>query len=64
MVLSVSLSLATLAIAASSAVATSITARNCVDLVVPVTAFANNTKYDIVRVDSNIDAVEFTRDRE
>ncbi|KAH8893669.1 alpha/beta-hydrolase [Thozetella sp. PMI_491] len=56
--------IAALALTATLALASGIPARNCVDLVVPVTVAANNTKYDILRVDSNIDAVEFTRARD
>jgi hypothetical protein len=37
---------------------------NCVELNIPVAAHANNTKFNTVRVDSNVDAVEFTLSRE
>ncbi|KAL6890094.1 alpha/beta-hydrolase [Trichoderma evansii] len=37
---------------------------NCVDLTIPITANANNTKFNSVTVNSNIDAVEFTLSRD
>ncbi|KAL7808391.1 alpha/beta-hydrolase [Trichoderma gracile] len=37
---------------------------NCVELNIPVTAHANNTKFNTIRVDSNVDAVEFTLSRD
>ncbi|UKZ78165.1 hypothetical protein TrVFT333_005900 [Trichoderma virens FT-333] len=63
MVLFVSKSLAPLALIAtcSSVLAAS---SNCVELLIPVTAHANNTKFNTVRVDSNVDAVEFTLSRD
>lgn len=63
MVLSASKSLGSLALiaACSSALAS---ASNCVELLIPVTAQANNTKFNTVKVDSNVDAVEFTLSRE
>jgi hypothetical protein len=35
--------------------------RSCTDFTVPVEVHANNTVYDIPRVDNNIDAVDFIR---
>ncbi|KAL7941933.1 alpha/beta-hydrolase [Trichoderma barbatum] len=63
MVLSNSRSLVPLALIAAcgSALASS---SNCVELLIPVTAHANNTKFNTVKVDSNIDAVEFTLSRD
>ncbi|KAM6486218.1 alpha/beta-hydrolase [Trichoderma sp. SZMC 28011] len=63
MVLSASKSLGPLAFiaACSSALAS---ASNCVELLIPVTAQANNTKFNTVKVDSNVDAVEFTLSRD
>lgn len=49
-------------IAASSFVVAA--SSNCVELTIPITAHANNTKFNTVRVDSNVDAVEFTLSRE
>ncbi|KAL6862088.1 alpha/beta-hydrolase [Trichoderma novae-zelandiae] len=55
---SASKSLVPLALIATSAVLAA--SSNCVELKIPVTAHANNIKFHTVRVDSNIDAVEFT----
>ncbi|KKO99260.1 hypothetical protein THAR02_08633 [Trichoderma harzianum] len=63
MVLSASKSFGPLAlIAACSSVLAS--ASNCVELLIPVTAQANNTKFNTVKVDSSVDAVEFTLSRD
>lgn len=37
-------------------------AKNCVQLQIPVTASANNTRYNSVKVESNIDLVDFVWD--
>jgi hypothetical protein len=37
-------------------------AKNCVELQIPVTASANNTRYNSVKVESNIDLVDFVWD--
>lgn len=37
-------------------------AKNCVQLQIPVTASANNTRYSSVKVESNIDLVDFVWD--
>ncbi|KAJ2975591.1 hypothetical protein NQ176_g5439 [Zarea fungicola] len=62
MVLPVIKCLAALAVAANAA---AVTSKNCVGLSIPVNVQAENTKFTVPRVDSNIDAVEFTiaRDR-
>lgn len=36
--------------------------KNCVQLQIPVTASANNTRYNSVKVESNIDLVDFVWD--
>ncbi len=42
----------------------SVSARNCVELQVPVHVEATNINYQTLRVNSNIDAVEWTLDLE
>jgi hypothetical protein len=37
-------------------------AKNCVQLQIPVTASANNTRYNSVKVESNIDLVDYVWD--
>lgn len=61
MVLPVIKCLAALAVAANAA---AVTSKNCVGLSIPVNVQAENTKFTVPRVDSNIDAVEFTIARE
>lgn len=63
MVPSTSKSLGPLALIAACGSALA-SASNCVELLIPVTAHANNTKFNTVQVDSNVDAVEFTLSRE
>lgn len=53
-----------LALLATSSLVLAASSSNCVELNIPVTAHANNTKFNTVRVDSNVDAVEFTLSRE
>lgn len=53
--------LAVLAVAANAA---AVTSKNCVGLSIPINVQAENTKFTVPRVDSNIDAVEFTIARE
>ncbi|PTB61884.1 alpha/beta-hydrolase [Trichoderma citrinoviride] len=56
-------SIVTLALIATSSFVLAASS-NCVELNIPVTAHANNTKLNTVRVDSNVDAVEFTLSRD
>ncbi|KAL6875982.1 alpha/beta-hydrolase [Trichoderma longibrachiatum] len=53
-----------LALLATSSLVLAASSSNCVELNIPVTAHANNTKFNTVRVDSNVDAVEFTLSRD
>lgn len=46
-----------MALAATGALAAT---RNCVELMVPVTAYANNTNYEAIQITSNPEAAAFT----